>query len=84
MNKLIPYHIILAAKAGDKSAMDAILKHYEPMITQCSKRPELDEYGNTYEIVDTYMKSRIEAAVAYEILYNFDPTQLPSGETIED
>ena len=84
MNKLIPYHIILAAKAGDKSAMDAILKHYEPMITQCSKRPALDEYGNTYEIVDTYMKSRIEAAVAYEILYNFEPTQLPPEETIED
>ena len=84
MNKLIPYLIILAAKAGDKSAMDAILKHYEPMIVQCSKRPALDEYGNAYEVVDTYMKSRIEAAVAYEILYNFDPMELPPGETIED
>lgn len=84
MNKLIPYHIILAAKAGDKRAMDAILKHYEPMIVHCSKRPVEDEYGNAYDAVDVYMKSRIEAAVAYEILYNFDPMELPPGETIED
>lgn len=84
MSDLIPYHVILAAKAGSKKAIDTILRHYEPLITQHSKRPVQDEYGNSYEIVDVYMKSRIEAALVYEILYVFDPMKLPAGETIED
>ena len=84
MSNLIPYHIILAAKAGDAEAMDAILKHYEPFITQLSTRSAIDEYGNSYNVVDRYMKDRIENDLKYQIIYNFNPTKLPPGETIED
>lgn len=84
MSNLIPYHTILAAKAGDTEAMDAILKHYEPFITQLATRSATDKYGNSYEVVDSYMKDRIEADLKYQIIYNFDPMKLPPGETIED
>ena len=84
MSKQIPYHIILAAKAGDKVAMDAILQHYDPYFTQLATRPAIDQYGNCYDVVDKYMKDRIAAACLHEIIYTFDPTKLPLGETIED
>lgn len=84
MSNLIPYHIIFAAKDGDKEAMDAILKHYDAFFTKLSTRPALDQYGNSYDVVDKYMKDRIVAACVHEFLYHFDPMQLPTGETIED
>lgn len=84
MSDLVPYHIIFAAKAGDKEAIDAILKHYDAFFTQLSTRPALDEYGNSYDVVDQYMKDRIIAGCIDEFLTHFDPMQLPPGETIED
>ena len=84
MSKQIPYHIILAAKAGDKVAMDAILQHYDPYFTQLATRPAIDQYGNCYDVVDKYMKDRIAAACLHEFIYTFDPTKLPLGETVED
>lgn len=84
MSKQIPYHIILAAKAGDKVAMDAILQHYDPYFTQLATRSAIDQYGNCYDVVDKYMKDRIAAACLHEFIYTFDPTKLPLGETIED
>lgn len=84
MSKLISYHIIFAAKAGDKEAMDALLKHYDSFFTQRSTRPALDQYGNCYDVVDKYMKDRIAAACLHEFIYTFDPMKLPAGETIED
>lgn len=84
MSNLVPYHIILAAKAGDSEAMDVILKHYEPFIVQLSTRSAIDEYGNTYDVVDRYMKERIESDLKYQIICNFDSMKLPPGETIED
>lgn len=84
MSKQIPYHIILAAKAGDKVAMDAILQHYDPYFTQLATRPAIDQYGNCYDVVDKYMKDRIAAACLHEFIYTFDPTKLPLGETIEN
>lgn len=84
MSKLIPYRIILAAKAGDTVAMDAILKHYDPYFTQLATRPAIDQYGNRYDVMDKYMKDRIAVACLHEFIYTFDPMKLPPGETIED
>ena len=84
MSNLVPYHIILAAKAGDSEAMDAIMKHLKPFIAQLSTRSAIDEFGNTYDVVDRYMKDRIESDLKYQIICNFDPMKLPPGETIED
>lgn len=84
MSELIPYYMILAAKAGDQDAIETILKHYNPLITKHANRRTRDEYGNSYEIVDEDMKARIVAELLFQIIYNFDPTQLPPGEVLED
>lgn len=84
MAELVPYHVILAAKAGDSEALEIILKHYDSLITKYATRPVRDEYGNAYEIVDRDMKLRIAADLVYQIIYNFDANKLPPGEMIED
>lgn len=84
MAELIPYHTILAAKAGDVEAMDVILKHYAPFLTKHSIRTFYDKFGNSYELVDEDMRQRIETNLIYQIIYNFDPTLLPPGVTLEE
>ena len=84
MVELVPYHMILAAKGGDSIAMEAIIDHYSPLIAKCATRRTYDEYGNTYAIVDEDMKARITAELVFQIIYNFDPTQLPHGEVLID
>lgn len=83
MRDLIPCETILAAKAGDFEAMDIVLKHYAPLITKHSIRVFYDKFGNCCEVVDEDMRQRIEAELAYQIIYHFDPTQLPPEETLE-
>ena len=58
MRKRISYETILAAKAGDSEAMDAILKHYASYIAAYSKRALFDEYGNRYEVTDDGISPR--------------------------
>lgn len=84
MADLVPYHVILAAKAGDSEALEIILKHYDPLITKYATRPVRDEYGNAYEMVDRDMKMRIAADLVYQIIYTFDPQKLPPDETLEE
>lgn len=81
--KLIPYSVILAAKGGNAEAMEKILRHYDGLILHYSRRTIADEYGNTVVVVDPEIKSRIQARLMYQIIYEFDPTRLPPGETIE-
>lgn len=83
MGDLVPYHVILAAKAGDSEALEIVIKHYDPLITKYATRSARDEYGNTYEVVDNDMKMRIVADLVYQIIYTFDPSKLPLGETLE-
>ena len=83
MGDLVPYHVILAAKAGDSEALEIVIKHYDPLITKYATRSARDEYGNTYEVVDNDMKMRIVADLVYQIIYTFDPRKLPLGETLE-
>lgn len=78
--KLIPYEVIIAAKNGDSEAMGQILRHYEPYIIRCSQRTLYDEYGNQYQVVDEEIKSRIQARLMYQIIYDFDPARLPDRE----
>lgn len=84
MPNLIPYQTILAAKAGDSEAMSAILQHYSYYITYYSRRTFYDKYGNRYELVDEDIKQRIEAKLMYQIIYKFDPAQLPPEETLDE
>lgn len=78
--KLIPYEVIVAAKDGDSEAMSQILRHYEPYIIRCSQRTLYDEYGNQYQVVDEEIKNRIQAKLMYQLIYDFDPCKLPTGE----
>lgn len=82
MTDLIPYHVILAAKNGDSEAIEMILSHYDSLITKHATRAAHDTFGNSYNVVDRDMKMRIAADLVYQIIYNFDPTQLPPGETL--
>ena len=43
MADLVPYHVILAAKAGDSEALEIILKHYDPLIIRYATRSARDE-----------------------------------------
>ena len=84
MVELVPYHMILAAKGGDSIAMEAIIDHYSPLIAKYATRRTYDEFGNAYMIVDEDMKARIVAELIFQIIYNFDPMQLPCGEALLD
>ena len=84
MNKLVSYHTILAAQNGDSTAMEAIIAHYDPLISKCSTRRTYDEYGNAYMVIDEEMKSRIVAEVIYQTINNFDLMKMPIDEELED
>lgn len=83
MTNHIPYNTILAARAGESDALAAIIRHYTPYIVSFSKRPFYDEYGNRYELVDEEIRKRIENRLMFQIVYKFDPAQLPKGECLD-
>lgn len=78
----VPYATILAAKNGDANAMVSIIQHYRSYIAHFSRRTFYDDYGNSFEFVDDEIRQRIEAKLMFSIIYKFDPTKLPEGETI--
>lgn len=84
MRNLVSYQTILDAKAGDSDALAAIIKHYTPYIRKLCTRTFRDENGYEETRVDDDMRQRIEARLMYQIVYKFDPSKLPPGETIED
>ena len=45
MPNKIKYETIVACKMGDEDALKEILKHYEPLITERSKRKVTDDNG---------------------------------------
>ena len=45
MNNRIPYESIIACKMGEEAALQAILKHYEPMILDASQKKVIDNNG---------------------------------------
>ena len=79
-HKRVPYHTILAAKNGDPEAMDAVLRHFDRLINyhaQCTD-------GQTHTVVDVEVKERIQERLMLAIVYSYDPTRLPDGETLEE
>ena len=82
--KLVPYSVIIAAKAGNPEAMNTILQHNAGRITSYSRRIQLDEYGNPHSVIDPEIRDRIVTKLINRIIYDFDPYRLPDGETLEE
>lgn len=80
MNRKVSYQTIVAAKAGDSSAMAMILRHYSNYINFYSRRTYIDKFGDHHEIVNEEIKQRVEAKLMYQIIDRFDPTKLPQAQ----
>lgn len=72
MTDNLTYGTILAAKLGDPQAITAMLKHYEKQINRAARQS-----------VDPDAVQQITDALIFAILFDFDPTRLPKGETLE-
>jgi hypothetical protein len=73
----IPYKTIVACKLGDEEALMTILKHYEPMILDASKKKVIDNNGITSYVVDDDVKACIISELTMAIMMKYDPTRIP-------
>ena len=77
MTKKVHYQTIVSAKAGDVEAMAKILDHFSAYIAVCSVRPFFDQHGNRYDYVDEEIVQQIKSKLMIQIIYKFNPFQLP-------
>lgn len=77
MQGKISYETIFACKMGDQDALKAILKHYEPLIIEASKRIITTPEGEKIVTVDTDLKAYIESELSMKILLKYDLTRKP-------
>ena len=73
----IPYKTIVACKLGDEEALMTILKHYEPLIIESSKKKIVDGSGMTTYVVDEDVKAYIISELTMAIMMKYDPTRIP-------
>ncbi len=73
----IPYKTIVACKLGDEEALKTILKHYEPLIVEASKKKVVDGHGMPTYVVDEDVKAYIISELTMAIMMKFDPTRVP-------
>ena len=71
----IPYKTIVACKLGDEEALMTILKHYEPLIIESSKKI-VDGSGMTTYVVDEDVNSYIISELTMSIMMKYDPTRI--------
>ncbi len=77
MPKLIPYETIEACKKGNEEALAAILKHYEPLIVEASRRFVPRPDGKFDTVVDEDVKAYIESELAMKIMFKYDLSRTP-------
>lgn len=80
MRRLVPYQIIVEAQSGDGDAMSYILRHYDDYINYYSRRGHEELRMDVNEEV----KQQITTKLIIAIVRNFDHTQLPLGERLEE
>ena len=73
----IPYKTIVACKLGDEEALKTILKHYEPLIVEASKKKIVGGSGITTYVVDEDVKAYITSELTMAIMMKYDPTRVP-------
>ena len=77
MSDRIPYNTIVACKLGDEEALKTILKHYEPLIVEASKKKTVDGKGMVTYVVDEDVKAYIISELTMAIMLKYDPTRVP-------
>lgn len=80
MRTKVPYETIFACKTGDNDAMMEILKHYEPIIVEASKRTVVDDDGQKHEFVDDEIRRYIEQELILKIFLKYDITRKPRSK----
>ena len=73
----IPYKTIVACKLGDEEALMTILKHYEPLIIESSKKKIVDGSSMITYVVDEDVKAYIISELTMAIMMKYDPTRIP-------
>ena len=73
----IPDNTIVACKLGDEDALKTILKHYEPLIVEASKKKIVDGNGMVTYVVDEDVKAYIISELTMAIMKKYDPTRVP-------
>ena len=73
----IPYKTFVACKLGEEEALMTILKHYEPLIIESSKKKIVDGSGMTTYVVHEDVKAYIISELTMAIMMKYDPTRIP-------
>ena len=73
MSDRIPYNTIVACKLGDEEALKTILKHYEPLIVEASKKKRVAGKGVVTYVVDEDIKACIISELTMAIMLKYDP-----------
>ena len=77
MSDRIPYKTIVACKLRDEEALKTILKHYEPLIVEASKKKMVAGKGVVTYVVDEGVKAYIISELTMAIMLKYDPTRVP-------
>ena len=77
MSDRIPYNTIVACKLGDEKALKTILKHYEPLIVEASKKKMVAGKDVVTYVVDEDVKAYIISELTMAIMLKYDPTRVP-------
>ena len=77
MSDRIRYNTIVACKLGDEEALKTILKHYEPLIVEASKKKMVAGKDVVTYVVDEDVKAYIISELTMAIMMKYDPTRIP-------
>ena len=77
MSDRIPYNTIVACTLGDEEALKTILKHYEPIIVEASKKKMVAGKDVVTYVVDEDVKAYIISELTMAIMLKYDPTRVP-------
>ena len=62
---------------GDEEALKTILKHYEPIIVEASKKKMVAGKDVVTYVVDEDVKAYIISELTMAIMLKYDPTRVP-------
>lgn len=77
MANKIPYNTICDCVRGDEDALKAVLKHYEPMIVELSKRTIKISEDESKQVIDDDIRAYIESELVLAIIGKYDITRKP-------